>query len=211
MTLKIKTMFKTVAIIATVGLIAVSCKKEQAGTEDLLSANGKRSSSLSTLSSTCDTSSYKVLGRGGYSRTRVGFDTVYVNLNTPDQDSLSTFIGVNAWFTSNSNSYISTPGTLKYMYNTSKALCDLTLSDYTAGTTTTASIIGMNTGGGTPNGWYNYVPPGGTVPIPGFYVFINDGTDTYAIELVAFTDAVSWGSGVNLQNKANTVIRYRKL
>lgn len=208
MTLKIKTIFKTVAIIATVGLIAVSCKKEQAGTEDQLTANGKRSS-ISTLSGTCDTSSYKVLGRGGYSRTRVGFDTVFVDLNTPDQDSLSTFFGVNAWFTSNSNSYISTPGTLKYLYNTGKAICDLTLSDYAMATTT--SIIGMNTGGGTPNGWYNYVPPGGTVPISGFYVFINDGTDTYAIELVGFTDAISWGSGATQQNRANTVIRYRKL
>ncbi|MNX38855.1 hypothetical protein D3C86_691990 [compost metagenome] len=204
-------MFKTVAIIATVSLIAVSCKKEQAGTEDLLTTNGKRSSSISALSSTCDTSSYKVLGRGGYSRTRVGFDTVFVDLNTPDQDSLSTFFGVNAWFTSNSNSFISTSGTLKYLYDTSKSLCDLTISDYTALSTPTASIIGMNTGGATPNGWYNYVPPGGTVPIPGFYVFINDGTDTFAIELVAFTDAISWGSGANLQNKANTVIRYRKL
>lgn len=209
MTLKIKTMFKTVAIIATVGLIAVSCKKEQAGTDDLLTTNGKRSSSNSTLLSTCNAASYKVLGRGGFSRTRVGFDTVFVDLTTPDQDSLSNFVGVNAWFTSNSNSYISTPGTLKYMYNTSKALCDLTLSDYSTATTT--SIIGMNTGGGTPNGWYNYVAPGGTLPISGFYVFINDGADTYAIELVAFTDAVSWGSGANLKNKANTVISYRKL
>ncbi|TCC99364.1 hypothetical protein [Pedobacter hiemivivus] len=209
MTLKIKTMFKTVAIIAAVGLIAVSCKKEQAGTEELLTANGKRSSNISALSSTCDTSSYKVLGRGGYSRTRVGFDTVYVDLNTPDQDSLSTFTDVNAWFTSSSNSFISTPGTLKYLLAPGKAICDLTLSDYA--TATTASIVGMNTGGGTPNGWYNYVAPNGPTPIPNFYVFINDGVDTYAIQLVAFTDAISWGSGVNLQNKANTVIRYRKL
>lgn len=208
MTLKIKTMFKTVAIIATVGLIAVSCKKEQTGTDDLLKLNSKRSD-MSTLSGTCDTSSYKVLGRGGYSRTRVGFDTVFVDLNTPDQDSLSTFTGVNVWFTSNSNSFISTPGTLKYTYNTSKAICDFTLSDYTAATT--ASIIGLNSGGGTPNGWYNYVAPNGPTPIPGFFVFVNDGTDTYVIQLVGFADAISWGSGANLQNKANTIIRYRKL
>ncbi|WP_316818069.1 hypothetical protein [Pedobacter nyackensis] len=210
MTLKIKTMFKTVAIIAAVGLIAVSCKKEQTGTDALLSAKNKQSG-INSLLSTCDTSSYKVLGRGGYSRTRVGFDTVFVDLNTPDQDSLSTFSGVNAWFTSSSNSFISTPGTLKYLYNTSKSLCNLTLSDYTAVSTTTASIVGLNSGGATPNGWFNYVAPNGPTPIPGFFVFINDGIDTYAIQLVGFTNAVSWGSGINLQNKANTVIRYRKL
>ncbi|MNL09021.1 hypothetical protein D3C87_1297680 [compost metagenome] len=48
----------------------------------------------------------------------------------------------------------------------------------------------MNTSTGVPNGWFNYASPSPT-PVAGFFAIVDDGTDTYVIQLTGFPNAAS--------------------
>jgi len=181
--------------IISVATLAVSCSKNN----DTPASSS--TSSVSRAVTIPGTSPYTITGKyGNPALGPSGFGTVYVNLATPAQDSTGTFTGVNVLFTSFDNSFVKVPSgyTLKYLYNTGATFTSLKISDFT--TTASASGVGQNTGGATPNGWYNYDTEGNPTPIAGFYLLVTptSGGTSYAFYFssVSAQGTATWNRGV---------------
>ncbi|MBB6107950.1 hypothetical protein SAMN05421821_101135 [Mucilaginibacter lappiensis] len=184
-------VIKSTAAIAAVAILAVSCTKDNSTKLQSSSADSKLSVSAVPSSNT-----YTITGRWGNPASGPAvFGTVYVNLATGAQDTTSNTVGANVLFTSTNNSVVKVPTgySLKYLYNTSATFSALKISDFTAAA---VASVGQNTGGTTPNGWYNYVVPGGVTPISGFYLLVTN-TTTNVNYVIQFTGAVGQGTATN--------------
>lgn len=181
--------------VVSIAVFAVSCSKNNDRPASSSSATQVRAVTIA------GTSPYTITGKyGNPALGPTGFGTVYVNLATPAQDSTGTFTGVNVLFTSFDNSFVKVPAgyTLKYLYNPSATFTSLKITDFT--TTASASGVGQNTGGTTPNGWYNYDTEGNPTPITGFYLLVtpNGGVTSYAFYFssVSAQGTAAWNRGV---------------
>ena len=187
--------FRIAMGIVSIATLAVSCSKNN---DTPVSSSTPGISRAVTIAGA---SPYTITGK--YSNPALGptgFGTVYVNLATPAQDSTATFTGVNVLFTSFNNSYVKVPTgyTLKYLYNPSATFTSLKITEFT--TTASASGVGQNTGGATPNGWYNYSAEGNPTPISGFYLLVTptSGGTSYAfyVSSVSAQGTATWNRGV---------------
>lgn len=114
---------------------------------------------------------------------------------------------------------------LHYIYDASATLTLASVNSSHFSSTynyTAASSIGQNTAGaGIPNGWFNYASPSPT-PIAGFFAVLDDGFDTYVIQLTGFPNAASRaattdqnGDGVvngrDIEVKSDVAFNYKQL
>lgn len=185
--------FRTASAIAAMTFFTVGCSKNN--DKPAVSPTVQRAVTVAGASP------YTITGKyGNPALGPTGFGTVYVNLATPAQDSTGTFTGVNVLFTSFDNSFVKVPSgyTLKYLYNPSATFTSLKISDFT--TTAGSGGVGQNTGGSSPNGWYNYDTEGNPVAIAGFYLLVTPtGSGTsYAFYFSGVTaqGTPSWNRGV---------------
>ncbi|TDQ06713.1 hypothetical protein [Pedobacter metabolipauper] len=151
-------------------LFASSCKKEN-GDEPLSLNNAKAVvSPVNTATIT-----------GNWGSGSVSYGTIKLPLAAGDT----------ALFTNRDNSYITAPAgyTVKYLYTTISSTASIGTAQYALATTASAAGVGYNTGGGTPNGWYDYIPPGGITIIDYVYIFITNPLTlvTYVIKVVDVT------------------------
>jgi hypothetical protein len=179
--------------VVAFAVLAVSCSKDKAVAPASNDATANSKLSVNTVS---PINTYTITGRYGNPASGPAvYGTVYVNLATGAQDTLSNTVGANVLFTSTNNSVIQVPAgyTLKFLYNTSKTLATLKTSDFAAAA---VASVGRNTSTtATPNGWYNYVIPAGVTPISGVYVLITPPSgNSYALQVTA---AVGQGSATS--------------
>jgi hypothetical protein len=175
---------RSVTAIAAIAIVAVSCKKDAPAPEP---ASPRLALSKLSTNAVPASATYTVYGRfGNPALGPANFGTVYVNLTNGDQDTTTTFTGVDVHFTSTNNSAIQVPSgsTLKTLYNTSKTLATLKISDFTG---TAVTSVGRNTSTtSTPNGWYNYAAPGGVTPIAGYFILVTPSSgNPYALQVTA--------------------------
>ena len=180
--------------VVAIAVLAVSCSKDKGATPagSDAAANSNLSVNAVPVSNT-----YTITGRYGNPASGPAvYGTVYVNLATGAQDTLSNTVGANVLFTGTNNSVIQVPATytLKYLYNTSKTLTTLKTSDFTS--VAAVTNVGRNTSTtATPNGWYNYVVPAGVTPISGIYILVTPASgNSYAMQI---TGAVGQGSATS--------------
>ncbi|MGN8068469.1 hypothetical protein [Mucilaginibacter sp. 22184] len=190
-----------VAVVA-IAVLAVSCSKDKgvAPANNDASANSKLSVNAVPTSNT-----YTVTGTyANPAQGPAGYGTIYVDLATGAQ-STSSFTAADVLFTSTNNSVIQTisGSTLKYLYAPTKTFASLKISDF-AGITAVASI-GRNTSTdpNAPNGWYNYVQPGGVTAIANFYILVTPASGSpYALQVTGAT-----GDGTATSNRGVYTIK----
>lgn len=179
-----QTLLKTLIAAAVVTISISSCKKENEPATPELSANHV---AKAVVPGVVNTASFTSVWGNPYNPASYGtvaYDLVANALGTPGE---TLFSGqVNNTITAGSGF------TLHYLYNTSLTLASITTADLTPGNNyTAASSIGMNTSTTpVPNGWFNYASPS-PVPVAGFFVVVEDGVDTYVIQLTGFPNATS--------------------
>ncbi|WP_183559746.1 hypothetical protein [Mucilaginibacter sp. SP1R1] len=185
---------KATVVIASIAIMAVSCSKDNSAKPQSAAADNTKVS----VNAVPTSNTYTVTGRWGNPASGpTVYGTVYVNLANGAQDTTSNTVGANVLFTGTNNSVVKVPTgyTVKYLYDNTgtKTFAGLKISDFTAAA---VASVGQNTGGSTPNGWYNYVIPGGVTPIAGFYLLVTNTTTNvnYALQ---FTAAAGQGTATN--------------
>lgn len=181
--------------------VATSCKKGlDTDTQGTLPAKDEQA-----LVITSPNSPLTVLGNFGNPTVvpYTGFAPVYVNLLNGTQSGTASGQVV---FNGISNAAVQPrPGYELRFLSTTIPFDSLRISHFPAANISTS--IGQNTpnNGTPPNGWFNYVPPGGVSIIPNFYILVRSTTGgmSYALK---FTNVVGTGTATN--NKADYTIQY---
>ena len=178
-----QTLLKTLIAAAVITISVSSCKKENEPAAPGLSANH---AAKAVVPGVVNTASFTSVWGNPYNPASYGtvaYDLVANALGTPGE----------ALFSGQVNNTLAagTGFTLHYIYNTGLTLAGISAADFTAANNyTAASAVGMNTSTGVPNGWFNYASPSPT-PVAGFFAIVDDGTDTYVIQLTGFPNAAS--------------------
>lgn len=179
-----QTLLKTLIAAAVITISVSSCKKENEPAAPGLSANH---AAKAVVPGVINVASFTTVWGNPYNPASYGtvaYSLVANGILTPGE----------ALFSGQVNNTLSagTGFTLHYLYNTSLTLAGITAADFTvpANNYTAASTIGMNTSTGIPNGWFNYATSAPT-PVAGFFAIVDDGTDTYVIQLTGFPNSAS--------------------
>lgn len=181
------TYLKSGLAIMAIAALASACRKENDSSlapleqKDELAAVPVRTSTVIT-------------GNFGNPADPSTYGTLYLNLATR---AISSTPSGHVAFTSTNNSFVQPrPGyTLRYVVTT-VPFANLKITTFPSANT--SNSLGMNTAGSgnPPNGWYNYIPPGGVTIIPNFYILVTPtaGGTSYAFK---FTNVTSEGTATN--------------
>lgn len=180
-----QTLLKTLIAAAVITISVSSCKKETGSPDSGLSLNH---TTKAVVPGVVTSASFISTWGNPYNAASYGTLSYDLIANVPGTPGEALFSGqVN-------NTLSAGVGyTLHYIYNPALTLSAITLSDVapTANNYTTVASIGMNTStGSVPNGWFNYASPS-PVPVSGFFAILEDGTDTYVVQLTGFPNAAS--------------------
>jgi hypothetical protein len=189
-------VLKSGVAVAAIAILAVSCSKDKA-----VAPAGSNASSNSKLSVNAVPTSNTYTVTGQYANPAqgpAGYGTIYVDLATGAQN-ISSFTAADVLFTSTNNSVIQTlsTSTLKYLYDPNKTFATLKISDFASATAVTSIGRNTSTDVNAPNGWYNYVQPGGVTAIGTFYILVTPASGSpYALQVTAAT-----GDGTATSNR----------
>ncbi|MDN5288816.1 MAG: hypothetical protein JWR38_5090 [Mucilaginibacter sp.] len=176
-------VLKSGVAVAAIAILAVSCQKDNKVTPESTTTASKLSVNAVPTSNT-----YTVTGQyADPAQGPAGYGTIYVDLATGTQGT-SSFAAADVLFTSTNNSVIQTisGSTLKYLYDTNKTFATLKISDFASATAVTSIGRNTSTDVNAPNGWYNYVQPGGVTAIGTFYILVTPSLGSpYALQVTA--------------------------
>lgn len=191
--MKLTRILQSAMALTATAMVAVSCQKNSETPASSLQLPNQVAAVSGIV--TTDT----IYGNWGYPATPSTYGTIKVQLGGTDSIALTSF----------NNSFVQASGSyqLYYLRTTTIAFSALSTSDFVNPPGAPSSSIGLNTGGTTPNGWYNYNPssPGNPLLVSNFYIAAVN-TSPLGGTNYAFYFRYAGGDGTGSPNRGKYII-----